>query len=111
MAHKKWGGMGLYAALQSPAYGDRPDAVERALYWLNHIHGVGRIFDGKQRQPRFLSHRRHDPGTVQPGAAHAAPLADDVSESSEKGNRTMKATLPSQGHRASATRWKKGRDA
>lgn len=44
MAHKKWMDMGLYEALQSPVYDDRPDAVKQALYWLNHIHIVDQIF-------------------------------------------------------------------
>jgi len=44
MAHKKWMDMGLYEVLQSPAYADRPDAVQQALYWMNHIHIVDQIF-------------------------------------------------------------------
>ncbi|WP_141619434.1 DinB family protein [Myxococcus sp. AB036A] len=44
MVHKKWMDMGLYEALQSPVYADKPDAVEHALYWLNHIHIVDQIF-------------------------------------------------------------------
>ncbi|MDY0071630.1 MAG: DinB family protein [Thauera sp.] len=44
MAHKKWLDMGLYEVLDSPAYGDKPDVVQQALYWLNHIHIVDQIF-------------------------------------------------------------------
>ena len=44
MAHKKWMDMGLYDALESSVYGDKPDAVQQALYWLNHIHIVDQIF-------------------------------------------------------------------
>ncbi|MEB2704021.1 DinB family protein [Citrobacter koseri] len=44
MAHKKWMDIGLYDALQSPAYASKPDAIQQALYWLNHIHIVDQIF-------------------------------------------------------------------
>ncbi|WP_296655240.1 DinB family protein [Paraburkholderia sp.] len=44
MAYKKWMDTGLYESLQLPAYADRPDAVQQALYWLNHIHIVDQIF-------------------------------------------------------------------
>ncbi|MFC5430705.1 DinB family protein [Paraburkholderia denitrificans] len=44
MAYKKWMDTGLYESLQSPDYADRPDAVQQALYWLNHIHIVDQIF-------------------------------------------------------------------
>lgn len=50
-------------------------------------------------------------GPQEQGAAYAAPLADCVSESSENGNRTMKATLPSHGRSAGVIRWGKDRDA
>ena len=44
MTHKKWMEMGLYEVLQSPAYAGKPDAVQQALYWMNHIHIVDQIF-------------------------------------------------------------------
>lgn len=44
MAHKKWMDMGLYEALRSPAYSGKPDALQQALYWLNHIYIVDQIF-------------------------------------------------------------------
>ncbi|WP_341666799.1 DinB family protein [Alcaligenes sp. SDU_A2] len=46
MAHKQWMDKGMYTALQAPEYAERPEMVERALYWLNHNYIVDQIFKG-----------------------------------------------------------------
>lgn len=61
MTHKKWMEMGLYEVLQSPAYAGKPDAVQQALYWMNHIHIVDQIF------------RSHKPGSFDRDQGAAAP--------------------------------------